>query len=255
MIIAIDGPAGSGKSSTARAVAHRLGFRHLDSGAFYRALTLAALRAGIPVDEWPALTPDRLDGLGVFAEAAHPGFRMRIHGDDVSDAIRRPEVNAHVSAMARVPAVRDWLLGTLRDTASSTDLVADGRDVGTVVFPDADLKVFLVAEAHERARRRLQQMGLATDEQAIAGEVLRIQERDRIDSSRDVAPLRRADDARVLDTTELSFEEQVATIVRWATELEQRRGGAGGGPPGPPGAQAGGGRRAPSRVDPARGSS
>src|SRR5690606_9809465 len=152
---AIDGPAGSGKSSTARAIAQRLGFRHLDSGAFYRALTLAALRAGIPVERWEQLEADDLDRLDVRGVAGAGGFRMLIRGVDAGDAIRAPEVNAHVSTMARVPAVRAWLLGRLRAAAVGVDLVSDGRDVGTVVFPGADLKIFLVADPRERARRRL----------------------------------------------------------------------------------------------------
>lgn len=224
MIIAIDGPAGSGKSSTARAVAERLGFVHLDSGAFYRALTHAALQQGIPAAEWPRLRAAQLDALGVSAQPRGTGFAMFVHGDDVSQQIRTPAVNASVPVMAAVPAVRDWLLDTLRDAARSTDLVADGRDIGTVVFPDAELKVFLVADARERARRRLLQMNLPADEAAIDDEVARIAARDRSDSSRDVAPLRQAPDARTLDTTTLTFEEQVERIVNWA-RAELDRGG------------------------------
>jgi CMP/dCMP kinase len=216
MIIAIDGPAGSGKSSTARAVAERLGFRHLDSGAFYRALTYAALHQQIPVGEWRGLTTAQLDEFGVSARPGSRGFTMYVGRTDVSAEIRAPEVNAHVSAMAAVPAVRDWLLETLRDTARGTDLVADGRDIGTVVFPDAELKVFLVADPRERARRRLLQMKLEVDATAIDEEVARIEARDRSDSERDVAPLRQAEDAVSLDTTGLAFDEQVARIVDWA---------------------------------------
>ena len=218
MIIAIDGPAGSGKSSTARAVAKELGFRHLDSGAFYRALTYAAVQRGIPVAEWPRLDAARLESFGVSAEPAGAGFRMLLNGSDISGPIRRAEVNALVSAMARVPAVRDWLLKTLRDMAKLSDLVADGRDIGTVVFPDADLKVFLVADPGVRARRRLEQMGLPTDEDSVAEEVSRIEERDQADSSRDVAPLRQAEDAVLLDTTDIGFGEQVGRIVGLARE-------------------------------------
>ncbi|MBR9989383.1 MAG: (d)CMP kinase [Gemmatimonadetes bacterium] len=222
MIIAIDGPAGSGKSSTARAVAERMGLRHLDSGAFYRAITYAAMQRGIPVAEWPNLDTDRLESFAVSAEPADSGFRMLLAGNDISGPIRRAEVNALVSAMARLPAVRTWLLGTLREAATRADLVADGRDIGTVVFPEADLKVYLVAEADVRARRRLEQMGLAADEVSLAEEVGRIEERDRADSSRDVAPLRQADDAVLLDTTHLTFDQQVARIVELARERDPR---------------------------------
>lgn len=216
MIIAIDGPAGSGKSSTARAVAEQLGFRHLDSGAFYRALTHAALQRGLPPEQWTALTVADLDGLRVSSQPEGTGFRMLIDGADAGTAIRSAEVNAHVSRMASVPAVRAWLLDTLRDAGRHHDLVADGRDMGTVVFPDAELKVFLVADPAERARRRLAQMGLPAGERALADEVARIRERDRLDSSRSVAPLRQADDALALDTTGMSFADQVDRIVGWA---------------------------------------
>jgi CMP/dCMP kinase len=221
MIIAIDGPAGSGKSSTARAVAERLGYRHLDSGAFYRAITFAAMKSGIPPAEWPRLTPAQLEGLAVSSAPARTGFDLYVEGTDVSDEIRSPDVNAAVSAMAAVPAVRYWLLQTLRDAARGTDLVADGRDIGTVVFPDAELKVFLVADPRERARRRLLQMGLPDDDDDVDAEVRRIEARDRTDSGRAVAPLRQADDAVALDTTHLSFDEQVDTIVTWARQRMQ----------------------------------
>lgn len=219
MIIAIDGPAGSGKSSTARAVARELGFRHLDSGAFYRAITYAAMQRGIPAAEWPRLDADRLESFNVSAEPVDTGFRMLLGGSDISGPIRRAEVNALVSAMARLPAVRDWLLKTLRDASRLSDLVADGRDIGTVVFPDADLKIFLVADPLVRARRRLEQMGLPTDEESVAEELSRIEERDRADSSREIAPLRQAEDAVLLDTTKLAFGEQVKRIVALAREL------------------------------------
>jgi CMP/dCMP kinase len=223
VIIAIDGPAGSGKSSTARAVARLLGFRHLDSGAFYRALTFAAQQRSIPEGKWQELTPHDLDGFRVSASPAEGGFTITVDGRPTTAEIRSPRVTASVSAMARVPAVRDWLLGTLRDMAELSDLVADGRDIGTVVFPDAELKVFLVAEPRERARRRLLQMGEDPTEEALDAEVGRIRARDEADASREAAPLRQADDALPLDSTGLSFDEQVAIIAGWARE----RGAAG----------------------------
>lgn len=213
MVVTIDGPAGSGKSTTAREVARRLGFRHLDSGAFYRALTLAALRAGIPVAQWDSLTLQQLSALGVTAVPSEEGHRLLVHGQDVSGAIRSPEVNAHVSAMARVPAVRQWLLDRLRAAAADGDLVADGRDMGTIVFPTAELKVFLTADLAARAERRLLQQGSTTPTAEMEAEVRRLAERDRIDSERSAAPLRRPPDATVIDTTSLSFDEQVDRIV------------------------------------------
>ena len=219
MIIAIDGPAGSGKSTTAREVARRLGFLHLDSGAFYRALTWAALRAEVPEEEWQRLDVEALDGFGITAVRAGDGLRLAAAGDDVGDAVRAPEVSARVSRMARVPAVRAWVDERLRELGRAGDVVADGRDLGTVVFPDAELKVFLVAEPRTRARRRLRDHGVdAPTEAEIDAETARLAERDRMDSQREVAPLRRAADAVDLDTSELTFDEQVERIIALAEE-------------------------------------
>lgn len=219
IIIALDGPAGSGKSSTAKAVAARLGYRHLDSGAFYRALTLAALRAGIDAERWESLSPAELDGLGVSSEPDERGYRMLLRGVDVSREIRSPEVNAHVSRMAAVPAVREWLMDALRAAGARGGLVADGRDIGTVVFPDAELKAYLVCDPLERARRRLREQGAADlSDDAVRAEAERLQGRDAIDSGRATAPLRQADDAVVVDTSGLTFEAQVEAVVRLARE-------------------------------------
>lgn len=217
MIIAIDGPAGSGKSSTARAVARRLGFRHLDSGAFYRALTFVALTERIPPERWPELTGEDLEQLEISARPADEGFHLFRKEEDITAELRRPEVNAHVSEMARVPAVREWLLEHLRAAARGSDVVADGRDIGTVVFPDAELKVFLVADPEVRARRRLAEYGQTEPSpEELEAEVGRLMKRDRIDSEREVAPLREAGDAVRVDTSHLTFEEQVARIVELA---------------------------------------
>lgn len=219
IVVAIDGPAGSGKSSTARAVAAALGYRHLDSGAFYRAITLAALDAGVPVEEWIGLTLPELDALGVGWEVADREVLLRVGDRDVSQAIRSPEVTQHVSRMAAVPAVREWLLGALRASGESGGLVADGRDIGTVVFPGAELKVYLVCDVAERARRRLAQEG-ETDPspEQVDAEAIRLAERDRQDSGRTVAPLRRAADAVHVDTTGLDFTAQVRLISRLAQD-------------------------------------
>ncbi len=215
ILIAIDGPAGSGKSSTARAVAAEMGYRHLDSGAFYRAITLAALRAQISPEEWGILTVDDLERLGVEGVPGGDGFRMMIGGSDVSQAIRASEVNAEVSRMAAVGSVRGWLLGALRRVGERGGLIADGRDIGTVVFPDADLKVFLVAAPEERAWRRLLEQGVANPgRNEIRDEVARLVDRDLRDSTRSVAPLLRAADAVLLDTSGLHFQTQVRAIVR-----------------------------------------
>jgi CMP/dCMP kinase len=219
IVIAIDGPAGSGKSSTAKAVAAALHYRHLDSGAFYRAVTRAALDAGIPPERWEGLTPEEVDALGVSASPDGRGYRISVAGRDATDAIRAPEVNALVSRMAAVPAVRDWLMGALRSAGERGGLVADGRDIGTVVFPDAELKVFLVCAPAERARRRLREQGHHEPEAAeIERETERLTGRDTADSTRAVAPLSRAGDAVLLDTTQLTFAEQVEAILRLARD-------------------------------------
>lgn len=221
IVVAIDGPAGSGKSSTARAAAEALGYRHLDSGAFYRALTYAALRAGVPPDRWHDLTRPELDNLEVSARSAAGGIRVTVAGKDVDAEIRTPEVNAHVSRMAAVPAVRAWLLGELRAAGRDGALVADGRDIGTVVFPQAELKVFLVCAPEERARRRLREQGsTASSIEEVRSEAERLGARDAVDSGRAVAPLMQAPDAVVIDTTELGFSAVVARIV----ELARARG-------------------------------
>lgn len=221
MIIAIDGPAGSGKSSTAREVAGRLGFLHVDSGAFYRALTYALLEDGIPEDEWDAVDVAVLDGLAVRAEPGGGSLGLRVGEREVAGELRTAAVNAHVSHVARIPAVREWLLGRLRALAADTDVVVDGRDIGTAVFPGAELKIFLVADPEVRARRRLREHGTdAPDRDSLLAEIDRLEERDRQDRERAVAPLKAADDAVRVDTTALTFEEQVAAIL----ELARSRG-------------------------------
>lgn len=227
MIVAIDGPAGSGKSSTARELARRLDFLHVDSGAFYRSLTYALLAAGVPEERWDALEPDDLDRLDIRGERGAGVIRMRVGDHVVDDEIRSPEVNAHVSHVARIPAVRSWLTRRLRALAERENVVSDGRDIGTVVFPGADLKVFLVADPEVRARRRLLEQGTAEpDRQTLLAEIDRLKARDRADSERATAPLRPADDAVHVDTTALDFEEQLAAIqelVRARSALPRKR--------------------------------
>lgn len=219
IIIAIDGPAASGKSSTARAVAAELGYRHLDTGALYRAITLAALEADVPPERWAELTLEELVDLGVTWGMDDGRFRMQVGGRDASEAIRSARVNEHVSQMAAVPSVREWLLSAQRAAAAGGGLVADGRDIGTVVFPDAELKIFLVCDPEERARRRLRERGITSPDEAIlAEETKRLVERDRLDSTRAIAPLRRAVDAVQIDTTTLDFGQQVRAIIRLAQE-------------------------------------
>jgi cytidylate kinase len=218
-VIAIDGPAGSGKTTTARAVARALGFAHLDSGALYRAVTLAAL------DLSPGAGATRVLAAAEQARAglARVGdeFRPEAGGVDVSEAIRSDRVTQQVSAIAALPAVRDWVNRKLRAAAAAHPLgvVLDGRDIGTVVFPDAPLKVFLTAAPEARAKRRLSQEGRALDQESVGRTSRQLQSRDSADSTRAVAPLRPAPDAVVLDTTSLSFPEQVDQVVQRARQV------------------------------------
>lgn len=210
-VIAIDGPAASGKSSTGALVAEALGLRHLDSGAMYRAVT------------WVALESGRADAAGIIAAAsALPvdlvaegrELLVRAAGKEIDEAIRSPDVTAAVSRVSALPEVRDWVTGRLREVVRAAGgAVVDGRDIGTVVFPDAPLKVFLVATPVARAERRLRQRGGQPTAEAIAAEAAKLAERDRLDSSRAVAPLRPAGDAVVVDTTGQTLAEQVAAIV------------------------------------------
>lgn len=218
-LVTLDGPAGAGKSTTAREVARRLGYRYLDSGALYRALTYALLEAGVEVAAWPSLDRERLDALGVEVGVGRETLVIRHRGRELGPELRTDRVTAHVSTLAQVPCVREWLLETQRTLGRHGRLVADGRDMGTVVFPGAATKVFLDAEPEERARRRLGDRGVTDPaRQAVEAEAGRLLERDRQDRERETAPLRAAEDAWVLDTTGLTFDEQVEAIVARARE-------------------------------------
>jgi 3-phosphoshikimate 1-carboxyvinyltransferase len=219
IVVTLDGPAGSGKSTTAREVARRLGLRHLDSGALYRALTLGILESGIPEEEWSQLNYDRLQEWEIRLEKDDGGFRVLLAGRDPGEDLRSSRVTSRVASIAAIPAVRRRLLGLQRGAASLGGLVADGRDMGTVVFPEAQLKVYLTASLEERARRRLLQEGRESDPESVAAEATRIQVRDASDAGRTASPLRRPEGALVLDTTELDFEAQVARIVKAARGL------------------------------------
>ena len=225
-VIAIDGPAASGKSSTAAAVARRLGWAHLDSGALYRAVTLAALDnlrdAGSGMrDAWPAQQVVALaEDLPVRLVLVGDAFRPTVAGVDVEETIRSERVTRHVSAIAAIREVRNWVNVQQRDAVAGVPrgVVVDGRDIGTVVFPDAPVKVFLTASPEERARRRLAQRGSRTDPAELAREAEALAARDHADSTRPVAPLRAAADAVRLDTTDLSLEEQADRVVALARE-------------------------------------
>jgi cytidylate kinase len=213
-VIAIDGPSASGKGTVAAQVARRLGFHYLDSGALYRLVALAALRADAPVDDEP-----RVAAIAAGLPAQFDGERVLLAGEDVSRAIRGEEVSAAASRVAALPAVRAALLGRQRELRRAPGLVADGRDMGSVVFPDAALKVFLTASVEERARRRYKQLidkGLAANMHDLLRD---LRERDGRDAARGVAPLQQRADAALLDTTGMTIDEAVETVMRMAQSL------------------------------------
>jgi cytidylate kinase len=215
LVIAIDGPAGAGKSTVSRRVARELGLLFLDTGAMYRALTWKALKLGLELSDEEALS--RLAHESRIELIAHEqGDRVRIDGQDVTEAIRTPEVTRRVSEVARVKAVREVLVAHQQALGRSGGVVAEGRDIGTVVFPAADVKIFLVASPRERAKRRAQDLeraGHPVDLEALEAEILR---RDALDSGREVAPLRPADDAVHIDSDRLSIDQVVEAILERA---------------------------------------
>jgi cytidylate kinase len=218
VVIAIDGPAASGKSSTAHWVASVLGYRHVDSGALYRAATAAAVRTGRPNTEW---TEEFVlqSASGVSLSPRETSFAPCIDGKDVESEIRGAEVTRFVSQVAQMPRVRAWVNAMVQDTANRHHIVVDGRDMGTAVFPDATLKVFLIADPWERARRRLtQQMKRRPTDAEIAEETDRIVQRDASDATQTV----QAKDAVLIDTTYLTQPEQVERIVALAKAVTQR---------------------------------
>lgn len=207
-VIAIDGPAASGKSSTAQMVAEKLGYLHIDSGSLYRAATAAVLRREQDATSWSE--DDVLKAArAVELRAARTSFYPALDGHSIEDEIRGAEVTRHVSRVAQMQRVREWVNATVRAAAAEKNVVVDGRDMGTVVFPDADLKIFLTADSRERAARRLRQRGTPTSEQMIVDETVRINERDARDARQTVP----APDAVVIDTTSLTQPEQVERIV------------------------------------------
>ena len=217
LVIAIDGPAASGKSSTAQWVASVLGIRHVDSGALYRAATAAAVRTGVPDTEW---TEDLVVGTldRVALSPRETSFAPCIDGVDVEAEIRGPDVTRFVSRVAQMPRVRAWVNALVQETASRHAVVVDGRDMGTTVFPNATLKVFLVADPWERARRRLtQQMGRRPNDAEIAEETDRLVKRDAQDATQTV----QAKDAVLIDTTYLTQPEQVERIVALSRAVTQ----------------------------------
>lgn len=219
--IAIDGPSGAGKSTLARALAKALGYLYVDTGAIYRTVGLQACRTGVDPEDRDgvvALLPDVDIRLGYGEDGVQ---RMFLNGEDVSQAIRQHEISRYASGVSALPEVRAFLLDRQRQLAAEHDVVMDGRDIGTVVLPQADVKIFLTAAPEARARRRwleLQQRGDETDYETVLRDVI---DRDEKDTNRATAPLRQAEDAVLADTTQLDLEQSLDLLISIAKERLQ----------------------------------
>lgn len=213
MIVTMDGPAGSGKSTAARQLARRLGFAFLDTGAMYRAVAYASLERNLPLDDEAAV-----GNLARSLRMAFDGDRLIVDGNDVTDRLRTPEVTSAASRVAVLPMVREALVKLQREAARGKNMVTEGRDQGTVVFPKAGCKFFLTADQKERARRRaleLEEQGQTVDLEEVLNQIV---ERDERDASRDIAPLKPAEDALIIDSTSLEFEEVLARLEQIVRE-------------------------------------
>ena len=210
--VAIDGPSGAGKSTIAKAAAARFGFIYVDTGAIYRTVGLAARRAGADPHSGPAVSA-LLPGLDIRFDYGPDGTqRMYLNGEDVSAAIRTPEASMYASAVSAIPAVRAFLLDMQRDMARTHSVVMDGRDIGTVVLPGADLKIFLTASLQARAQRRLAELAAKGDPSTLEEVTADMARRDEQDSSRAAAPLKAASDAVLLDTSQLTLEQSIDAV-------------------------------------------
>jgi cytidylate kinase len=222
LVVALDGPASSGKSSVGAAAARELGYRFCDTGLLYRALTDLALRRGVDLGDPAGLLP-LVDEVELAPDAAGRLSRVLIDGVDKTDDVRRPEVDRAVSEVSRVPEVRAALLARQRALAASAGILMAGRDIGTVVLPGADLKIFLDASAEERARRRAEERGLGPESAEAAAILDDLHRRDELDRNRPVAPLRAADDAVVIATDGNTFEQTVAAVAAEIRRAERAR--------------------------------
>jgi cytidylate kinase len=223
IVIAIDGPAAAGKSTTARLVAQRVGYLHIDTGAMYRAFTWKLLREKVSLSSKDAIA--EVAGKTEVRLVPDSKFdRVFVDGQEVTDFIRSPEVTKNVSFVSSIQAVRDVMVREQRKMATNGSVVLEGRDIGTVVLPEAELKIFMVADVVERARRRRKELSSAGVEASEDQLVKEIEERDEKDSNRSSSPLRKAKDAVVLDTSHLTIDQQVEAIVKRAVEILEKRG-------------------------------
>jgi cytidylate kinase len=222
LIVALDGPGSSGKSSVGAAAAAQLGYRFCDTGLLYRAVTWLAEHRGVEVDDPVALSA-LVDEVELAPDGQGRLARVLVDGIDHTDEVRSPAVDSAVSAVAAVPMLRDALLARQRDLAAAGAIIMAGRDIGTVVLPDADLKVFLDASVEERARRRTQERRLDPASPAAQEILVALRRRDELDRNRPVAPLRPAPDARIISTDGNDFEDTVAALVGAIRDAEARR--------------------------------
>lgn len=220
LIIAIDGPSGAGKSTVTKMLADRLGYIHIDTGAMFRAVALAAKRAGIDAGDDDALAA-LCRGIDISFARNNGCCRVMSNGEDVTEAIRTPEISSLTSAISARKVVRDFLLHVQRRMGSCGGVILEGRDIGTVVFPDADVKFFLSASAEERGRRRYLELTARGEEITLADTVAAVIKRDEQDSGREHAPLRRAEDAVDIDSTGLPVDEVLDRMERIVREREQ----------------------------------
>lgn len=227
MIIALDGPAGSGKTSTAKAVARALGYVYLDTGAMYRAMTLAALRAGVDPEADRVEEAVSSAALAADFRVAYIDGHMHVYldGEDVTAQLRSTPVNNFVSQVSALRAVREAMVAIQRHIAQEIvagggGIVIDGRDIGTVVFPRADVKIFMLANPEVRARRRFEELREKEPGVTMEAVLASIKARDALDSSREYAPLRKAEDALTIDTSVMSFDEQVSLVVEKVLERQ-----------------------------------
>lgn len=211
--VAIDGPSGAGKSTVARAAAARLGFVYVDTGAMYRSIGLAVCRRGIDENDTAGIL-GTLPGLQIALQYEEGTQHVLLNGEDVSDAIRTPQIAQYASKVSAVPEVRKFLLDMQRDMAKKNHIIMDGRDIGTVILPDAPVKIFLTASAACRAERRFKELQEKGQQVTFDGVLADIVRRDLQDSSRPVAPLKQADDAVLLDTSELTLEQSIDAVLQ-----------------------------------------
>jgi cytidylate kinase len=221
LVVALDGPGSSGKSSVGAAAAREVGYRFCDTGLLYRAVTWLAEERGVSVDDPEGLV-DLIDDVQLAADAGGRLSRVQVDGVDHTEDVRAPAVEAAVSSVSAVPEVRSALLSRQRDLAAGGGIVMAGRDIGTVVLPDADLKIYLDASVEERARRRAEQRGLDPGGSAGVAILEALRRRDRLDATRAVAPLRIPADARIITTDGNEFDDTVAAVVGAIRDAEAR---------------------------------